>query len=275
MGAENPEAVKSRLGPHNTTPTMLSYTTISTALGIPEHGGAIFILPREVRDEVYRLVVQGFYTIYVPHGKTRTAAIRTRESDFAILKVSKAISEQSLEVCLRESVFRFIIQFSQPVIICLPDKLTDPMKNVEIVLDDTSLLHLNHYEVKSDHIDAVCKAGIAPFTGTDIARNSLRFLLSCCGPEMIDMLSLHLYETFKALTGFRTIIFEVEPSGCLTHEKRLGWTTAEKLSMVIGGVILEMKHTLVSTLGPATEKVLEGKGYLTFHPWEHLVTASE
>lgn len=275
MGAERSEAAKAQPNPHYTTPTMLSYPTTSTGLGNSRHGGAIFNLPREVRDEVYRLVVKGFYPIYVPHGKTWTAAIRTKESDFAILKVSKAISQEVLEVYLPESVFRFIIQLSQPATICLPSKLTNRMKNVEIVLNDTSLSHLNYRGLRSDHINTACRAGIAPFTGAHIARNSLRFLFSCCGPDMIDMLSVHLYETLKALTGFRTVIFEVEPSGCLAHEKRMGWITAEELSEVIDGIVQEMKNTLVPTLGPATERVLDGKGYLTFHPREQLVNTLE
>lgn len=35
---------------HSTT------TTCLTASGDPAHGGALFILPREIRDEIYRLM---------------------------------------------------------------------------------------------------------------------------------------------------------------------------------------------------------------------------
>ncbi|KAF6229506.1 hypothetical protein HO173_011546 [Letharia columbiana] len=85
-------------------------------LGDSEHGGALFTLPREIRDEIYRLLVKGRHCVFLPsepvHGDTLTDGIdKFDKHDLVILRTSKAISREAHEILYSESIFRYGINF--------------------------------------------------------------------------------------------------------------------------------------------------------------------
>lgn len=235
---------------------MTSSPTNATALGNAHRRGALFTLPRELRDEIYRLAVKGSYVIWVINGKAYTTAVNIRESDFGIFKVSKAISQEASDIYYSESDFLFVIDFCHRKMIRLSTKLTDRMKNVKLTLTPISISRLNRGSITFDRIKTICNAGIAPFTGAHIPRNTLGIKLICDGPYTIDMLRIHLFETFKAMTGFRTVIIEIWKdlsfrieSVMMTEEE-----VNESIYQMLTGISQEMKKTLEPTLGPAIEE---------------------
>ena len=252
--------------------------TNAIALGNAHHGGALFTLPRELRDEIYRLVVKGNYVIWVLQGKTYTKAVNTRESTFGILRASKAISPEASDIYYPESDFCFVIALGQRQMICLPTKLTDRMKNVGLSLIDTSISSLNRDSITFDHIHTICKAGIAPFTGAHIARNDLYIRLFCDGPDTIDMLRIHLFANLKALTGFRTVVIKVFDTISFRRKMNSAMVTEqeanESIYQMLTGISQEMKKTLEPTLGPAIEETRRAAWYHTFHPLEYLINSA-
>ena len=148
MGHKHTRQVKSvdaesRPGPHCATSAMAcspSSPTSLSSLGDPQHGGALSIHPRDVRDEIYLSVVKRCYIIPIRQGKICTARITANESKFgmrkgrelALFTVSKAISHEASEIWSSESSFSFKVktvdQGNQNI--CLPAKLTGRLKRV-------------------------------------------------------------------------------------------------------------------------------------------------
>ena len=115
--------------------------TADAQLGDPSHGGALFLLPREIRDEIYRLLVKGRYLADKPlnysngggttnYGKSNGEKINDENKDnidgeeilsedegpdFSIFRVSKFLSDEAREILYSDSVFRFIIDWSFPI----------------------------------------------------------------------------------------------------------------------------------------------------------------
>ena len=77
---------KSQLNSHLTSPMIPSFKTSPTALGNAGYGGALFTLPREIRDEINRLVLKSHYILYTTKGKNELAVPRKGEHDFVILE---------------------------------------------------------------------------------------------------------------------------------------------------------------------------------------------
>ncbi len=127
-----PVHTESPLKPHCTTSKRLA---TSKRLGDPQHGGVLFILPREIRDEIYSLVREGKSGGCVMSNAYATR-IKTLESHFALLAVSKAIGQEFLERWLSGPNCRFhLLQFSDiDPVIPLPPKYTNCMKDLHLDL---------------------------------------------------------------------------------------------------------------------------------------------
>ena len=115
--------------------------TADAQLGDPSHGGALFLLPREIRDEIYRLLVKGRYLADKPlnysygggttnYGKSNGEKINDENKDnidgeeilsenegpdFSIFRVSKFLSDEAREILYSDSVFRFTIDWNFPI----------------------------------------------------------------------------------------------------------------------------------------------------------------
>ena len=249
----------------------------------PQYGGALFILPREVRDEIYRLVVKRDYIIYVTLGDDEVSIRPTKDKHyFAILEVSKTLSDEASDILYSESLFKFSIDFSAHGIFCVPTPLTKRMKNVEFRFGGLSTWHSdlfspNTFLTYQNHINTICHAVIADFTGAEIVRNNLRIRLSVCGPGMISTLSVHIFQGIKALIGFRTIVLEVFPlcpvSILVWHmgfrPKVWGLSTQELIQTRRG-----LQDILEPTLGSAIQYSNGDVFCLTFRPREHILKST-
>lgn len=189
-------------------------TTSPTGLGNSSYGGALFILPREIRDDIYRLVVKNHYIIYVTQGENDATLPAKQEHDFAILEVSKVVNLEASEILYSESVFRFAVDCRAHGIVWVPTHLTDRMKNVAITFGERSDWCPDFFSWKKlrtylDHRETICQAVIASFTGAKIARNNLHIRLFFCGPELVVTQWIAILDKFNSFIGFRTIVLEV------------------------------------------------------------------
>ena len=165
--------------------------------------GTLSILPRELRDEIYRYSFKGHYGFYyryiASHRWTLGSLLQSRtifKADVALLFVSKITYDESSRIFYSESMFQFVVRG--------PDNATyipEPVLNlrrmmkIELVFD---------WEERHD-----CHLKMLNSEGT--LRDSLT-ITSNFGPqergdELIDWLSKGL-EAFKS---FRTVILKINP----------------------------------------------------------------
>ena len=247
----------------------------------PHYEGTLFFLPREIRDEIYRLVVKKDYIIYVTQSKNDPVPPTKDKHDFAILEVSKAVSDEASEILYSESVFSFYIDFSAHGIFCVPTQLTKRMKNVDFRFRGLSTWHSdlfppNTYPTYQDHINTISQAAIADFTGAEIERNNLRIRLSLCGPGMISTLSVHILERIKALVGFRTVILEILPlrSAVKAWQMRFRQYFLQLGTQQAFQIRRGLLDTLEPTLGSAIQDANGDVFFLTFRPREHILKST-
>lgn len=250
-----------------------------TASGNFQYGGALFILPRELRDKIYHLLFKKNYVIYITRRRNSIIAPRKDEYDFAILEVSKAVSLESLDILYSESVFRCSVDFVEHSNLAFSTQFNKRMKNVEIDLEGLSALPWLDFPPSSsstyqDHINMICESAITDLTGPEIGHNSLRIRL-LCGPPIIEPLFVHILERVKGLMGVRTLILEVFPihlsfqeSGWPGHVHEPLWRLLETR---VAQIRQEIKDTLEPTLGPSAEGYQEEVQHLTFHPDKYAV----
>lgn len=182
-------------------------STADIKLGDPSHGGALFLLPREIRDEIYRLLVKGRYLAHKPLNKCgrcneedsdsewsdcESEVIENDEPDFSILQVSKTLSDEAKETLYADSTFRFIISTNcsrnndneHGTLLCLKE-VAPMMKNVTLDIDGKSIdwaewFHTRGCTKNAKALEQNLRSTIGLFGDSDIKRHSLhiRFLNS-------------------------------------------------------------------------------------------------
>ena len=195
--------------PHRTTTnlTMAGSSSSSATIGNPSYGGALSTVPPEIRIKIYRLVINGRYSLshFLPAANNKNGP--------ALLRVSKAIRHETLAIWLSESTFIFNIDFQDYFDGRVPSKLRDQMKNVELHLENTSEVA----EIDDmSRVKSIWETAIAPFKLAQVERNDL-FVLFIWGPRPLifttieDILS-PILETFKAGARCHTVFFRVKTS---------------------------------------------------------------
>lgn len=248
--------------------------------GNSQYGGALFILPRELRDKIYQLLFKKKYVIHIIRCRNSIIAPRKYEYDFAILQVSKAVSLEARDILYSESIFRCSVDFVAHSNLVLSSQITRRLKNVEIDLGGLPAMHSLDFPPSSStyqiHVNMICQSAFTDLTSPEIARNSLRIRLFC-GPAIIEPLSILILERVKGLMRLRTLILEVIPIHVSFEET--GWPSHvhESLWGLCKGQVIrirqEVKETLEPTLGPATEGYQEDVQHLTFHPDKHAISS--
>ena len=113
----------------------MSSTTSHISQGDPTHGGAVFRLPREIRDTIYRLLVRGRYSANVEPNRSPPYL------DLSVLRVSKLISHEAMEILYSESVFVFVIDMNDHRTYLKAEKfsrlkrIAPLMKNIDIDIE--------------------------------------------------------------------------------------------------------------------------------------------
>ena len=256
---------------------MTSSATIHSTLGDPNHGGALFTIPPEVRDEIYRLVVRKRYTVYITRPKSEV--FLPSRDDLAILKVSKAINHEASDILYAESVFRLSMNFSSDEVSSVPAHLANRMTNVELNFQDLAYFpRLFSSPRFHKNVNAICHAANASFASNDIKRNLLHIRFFGCCPDMMAILSSDFSKTLNAFIGFRTVVIEVV-SVCARYLVRVRLMGIEKsfgdlqkeTTIAMGQQILAI---LTPTLGPAETAVHGDVSCFVLHPQDYVASSA-
>ncbi|CAD6579544.1 MAG: hypothetical protein ASARMPREDX12_009289 [Alectoria sarmentosa] len=232
----------------------MSSTTSCIPTGDPDHGCPLFKLPREIRDEIYRLLVKGRYLADKPTAQHDCLYNECSDSDsyhiepsnsepsvrdffdrqsnvntkgglhLSVLRVSKVISREAQEVLYSESNFRFFINIhdffvrGDDIAIGRLDRLkrvAPVMRNVDLDFCGWSMAEVDGYQIYAEILERSLGV-IDLFGGTDIKRQKLHIRILSCSTFLLKGTSLNaICQRLKALFGFRVATVEVMLTGDL------------------------------------------------------------
>ena len=273
----------------------MSSITGHASLGDPKYGGALFVLPREIRDKIYGLLFKGRYRaawIAQPlHTELRIP--NYDQSDFSILRLSKTIGSEATETLYSENVFRFIMSERPEHYVIKPD--FDCLKGVvplikNVILDvDTYTLNAADclYEPNRN-----CPMRI--LEGIDVRRQSLHVRMLGCREILLEGSTLASFcHRLKTFVGFRAVTVEILPRHWLlkldyqsgddfmcgreseTLMSRFILAVAEELEPAFGPAVSGFKYDTGNTCIPnpslSSFSGFRQVGFLSFHPGRHSV----
>ena len=238
----------------------MSSMTDHVPLRDPKHSGALFLLPREIRDEIYRLLVKGSYldttSLYRLSGKEFNDH-KDVQPDFAILQTSKGIGREATEILYSESVFRFVITavFYETKILS-PD--LDRMKRLAPMIQNV-ILDIDSFFMPNVNYEASMDFAIQIFGGRDIERRSLLVRMLCCSKYFSKGMGLpRTCQQLSAFEGFRATTLQVLPASYLLLLPPLSIpsidmaTKIRKMKRFLTRITQAVAEELVPVLGPAT-----------------------
>ncbi len=266
-----------------TTSNIESTLSKTTLRGDPKHGGALFTLPREIRDEIYRVLVKGRHNVYFnvedEEGGTFTKPTVLDKPDLVILQIPRAISHEAGEILYSESVFRYGMNFKASKVLQPPAHLVSRMKKVKMLVGNLtsrsdSRIYRDTHPSYIPRMTAIFKATFDNFLGAQTLRDTCHVQLTDFEPGMTKQLSSYILPKLKDFTGFRTVLVEI----CLEEKclARVQWECSQSIGSEkktiakVGRVRWAIKNAMEPTLGPATDT---DNGYaisLEFHPRQHV-----
>ncbi len=281
-------------------------TTGHARSGDPKHGGALFQLPREVRDSIYRLLVKGRYLAAWPalNSEGRPYIDNNTRLDPSVLRVSKVVSCEAADILYSESVFRFIL-CNRTFLFKLDHlrKVAPKMMNISLDVDEWTAAVVEQHKPLSHIIPArnlknKISGMIDLFEGLEISRRNVHIRVLNCDPDTLENSEFTSFcQRFKVFVGFRTALVEVFSDNFVIYDPFYHrWDDAQsarEMRRVVNCLILGMKEQLEPTLGPATLGFksdasnhpvpgrnvlhLDGTslvGFLEFHPRQHAIDES-
>lgn len=249
-----------------------SSTEKHTRPGDPEHGGALFRLPREIRDKIYRLLLKGRYLAYNTPGsalypaKTKSGMSENPESHFSILRVSKLVGSEARDIMYSESVFRIFVTIGNR----WDDNARSKMKKLSTVaamMNNVDIdIHAPCFErwelfrgegtdIYTETLREASRAIADMFGGSCVKRQNLHIRFLGCENDMIrSNFSLDPgCRNFGLLVGFRNITVEVMIRTTVllhyTQHGRIKWT--EVGHNLVRDITHAIKGYLEPTFGPA------------------------
>ena len=260
-------------------------------------------LPREIRDEVYRLVVRGDYIAagQPPLGQSKSKSkskskpkdcrtTATTSLKLAILRVSKSINQEATDIFYQESTFHFnmyhgsaegsdttVLFASRDAIYRMMNIDIDiEMDDLEFYLDSTRLdtLFALHEERRQIWITLM-----RSITRGETRRKTVCVRCRSCSSDITTKMPKWCYAGLGRLSQFRTVAVVLSPP--LIDELSDQGTShgteqsAEHLETLETSMKL-IKDCLRLTLGPAVAGHKHNPGHLQyastleFHPQEHL-----
>ena len=267
--------------------------TSHVPLGDPKHGGALFLLPREIRDEIYRLLVKGSYRdtecFYRYSGKGGWG-LKVVRPDFAVLQVSKSVGREATEILYSESVFRFVVTTW-----FYPGKLLSPdpnrMKRLAPMIQNV-ILDVRHFDPPDTFSETNMGMAVQNFGGLDITRRSLLVRMFHCSEPWLENQRLpRICQHLKAFVGFRAVTLEMWPADQWpslspnnsnpVHAKRaieireivaqISQMVAEELEPVWGPTLSDVRFDTGNAPHPGKFSRLGLIGYLEFGSNKHSV----
>ncbi len=268
--------------------------------------GALFRLPREIRDSIYRLLVKGRYLAVKPslNSEGRLDIDNNTGLDFSILRVSKVVSCEAAEILYSESVFRFILYYRK-FFLDFNDfrKVAPKMMNIILDVDEWTAEAAEQHKILSliipmKDLRMNIKGLIGLFGGLETSRRNVHIRVFNCDPATLENTAFTSFcQRFEVFVGFRTALIEVFSDRFTTNEPFYRrWDDAQKaqeIRQVVNCVILGIKEQLEPALGPASSGFksdagnlptpewnvlhLDGTslvGFLEFHPRQHAIEKS-
>lgn len=297
----------------------MSSTTAKSPQGDPKHGGALFRLPREIRDVIYRRLVKGRYLTdkRSAHSEGSDKEGSDSESDvdqnagpnLSILRVSKAVGHEAVEILYSDSVFRFPIDFKSPrdddedgklFHLNHLKKVAPMMKNVYLDVDGASIRWAGWFETRyspmwARKLELSSGPTIDLFGDVDIKRRTLHIGMSECCARMLEGTSFGtICQRLKSLVGFSVATVEVMLSRDVPQAPAsFGFNNAEQTRRA-RDLMRYITHKITKELEPAFGPAISGLqldagnmpiqkrnfseggdttlvGFLEFHPGKHSV----
>lgn len=265
----------------------------------------LFNLPGELRNEIYRRLLRGIYTISAPPKsilyfrhipllddmwgiKERPGELMPY-SDLSILSVSKTVRDEALPALYSESIFRIYVLFDLDETLRLSSlEAVEHMMNIELdVIVGWPVLHAAEVFRAGSDVECmnkykqVWKATLGCISRTQIIRSTLKISWRVhtsdirrtfqALPGVDAAMPEWMYRTLKKLIRFRTLMFKV----FVPRNETFTDNTGERF-VVFGSKMKAIKEDLVHTLGPCdidNEYDHDDYGYvgtLTFHPQQHI-----
>ncbi len=261
--------------------------------------GDLSVLPRELRDEIYRHVYSNTYMCY---SRAFTQYVRYFRGEHygsrsPLLRTSKAILHEAIPFLYSAGTFCFNFNTDLAFLPLAPQhpkvNVADLVTNINVFCDvGVSRMGRPMYGYSS------AQAGpLTPFQGVSITRKSILIDLRLwqCSTYATKILVSPLFEVFKNMTGFKTVKLRLTslansffpPQG--TSDTIIsGWTRAkqwEKLYAGLEPLLDAMTEALEPTLGscctiselvsPCDNFKWSGQRHVIFHPQDHLAAIAK
>ena len=255
--------------------------------------GALSILPRELRDEIYGYFCDENYyydgeSVLPCREWTPTGHSGTWYSIIDMATLSKTIRREFLAVLHANAVFNFDVPIGEVSKTQTRNDIpfVDNIKNVRWILylwimSDT---FCTKHNIPYDHLNrriSTLTAGIALFTGADIARKSCVVELQFCTPRTIQILQSPFFDGIKLLTGFITVevkLLAQKKDWCPKDALTYGGESESFRDRAAGFTIFmnAVRTALEPSLGPSVAAGLNSKRpfdftwELTFRPADYM-----
>ena len=258
-------------------------------------------LPREIRDEIYRLLVRGDYIAagHPPLGHSKSKS-KLRSKDYrttattslklALLRVSKSINEEATDIFFQESTFHFNMYHGSDegrdftVLFASRDAIYRMMNiDINIEMDDLEF-YLDSTRLDTLFAQYEERRQVWIILMRSINRGETRHKKICircrsCSADITTKMPRWCYAGLGRLSQFRTVVVVLSPP-LIDEDSDKGTShgteqSAEHLETLESSMEL-IKDCLQRTLGPAVTGHKHHPGHLQyatmleFHPQEHL-----
>ena len=260
-------------------------------------------LPREIRDEVYRLVVRGDYIAagQLPlrrakpkfKSKSRSNDYRTTATTslkLAVLRLSRSINEEATDIFYSESTFHFnmyhgstegrdttaLFASSEAIHQMMNIDINIEMDDLEVYVKGTGLgtlfaLHEERLQVWNSLMRCI--------THGESRRKTICIRCRSCCPDITTKMPRWMYASLGRLSQYRTVDMVLSPPlivGSSNKRTVLGTDQSAEHLETLESEMEVIKNCLQYTLGPAVTGHKHRPGHqqyattLGFHPQEHL-----
>ncbi len=256
-------------------PSLLK-TTSHPAIPIPAPLtplGTLSILPRELRDEIYRNVCNqdGSYWFNTLQGHEPSDCRKWDIENLSMLQVCKVIRKEFLSVLCSEGVFEISCHYNEIRSSDIPF-----VKDISNLCFVFNLGMISSTSVKKSRLSTMEEGPVSFFTGTSVLRNKCVVEITWCTPNSLLILGSPLMAAMAQLTGFKTVelVFLTDADSWL--EFGTPWDVKESFRNLktcpgFDTFVLRISKALERTLGPyTTGENLDKPQYWTqsvvFHP---------
>ncbi|CAD6568542.1 MAG: hypothetical protein ASARMPRED_001855 [Alectoria sarmentosa] len=266
-----------------------------------KQGGMLFNLPRELRDEIYRYLVQGTYLVGgQPDRKSKDTHseeryLKTVENSLYldVLRVSKVISDEAMAVLYSESIFRIDVHFKNDnAMLPLERESVDRMMNIELNVTVSMQVLFELYGLSLGRaIQRIFGYILDCIKRTNTIRNTLCVKYRILSSNIKQALPFFMYWRLDLLTRFRTVIVKLSPELLMfqppspkdvisiVNGKAIAKTKKSKdILESLEAKIMDIEKQIGRALGPAVvghvydPNHLQYAKTLEFHPQEHRAT---